>query len=129
MNETETFARPSSASDVLVFLGGGGLVGGVVYAGVPVLTSASADPLVSWMLLSIPLVFIPIILSGFLLLRSEGVRQPWRERLRLYRPTGADWTWGLLGLVCIGVGGAALMNLSLDLGLDPNPPFSRDLPP
>jgi membrane protease YdiL (CAAX protease family) len=81
------------------------------------------------MLLSIPLVFVPIISFGFLLLRSEGARPHWRERLRLHRPTGADWAWGLLGLVCIGAGSAMMMTLSLELGLDPNPPFSRDLPP
>jgi membrane protease YdiL (CAAX protease family) len=81
------------------------------------------------MLLSIPLVFVPIISAGFLLLRSENARPPWKERLRLHRPTRADWAWGLLGLVCIGAGSATMMTLSLELGLDPNPPFSRDLPP
>jgi membrane protease YdiL (CAAX protease family) len=129
MNETDECGSRSSGSDLLVFLGGGGLVGGVVYLGVPALTSAGADPLVSWMLLSVPLVFVPIILSGCLLLRSEGVRQPWKDRLRLHRPAAADWAWGLLGLVCIGAGSAAMMNLCIGLGLDPNPPFSRDLPP
>ena len=119
----------SLVPDVMIFLGGGGLVGGVVYLGVPALTAAGVDPLVSWMLLSVPLVFVPIIASGCLLLRTEKGRQPWRARLRLHRPTAADWAWGWLGLACIAAGSAAMLQLCSDLDLDPSPPFSRDLRP
>jgi membrane protease YdiL (CAAX protease family) len=113
----------------MIFIGGGALVGGVVYSGVPALTATGMDPLASWMLLSVPLVFVPVISSGCLLLRTENVRQPWTERLRLRRPTGKDWAWGVLGLVCIAAGSAVMMHLCFGLGLDPNPPFSRNLRP
>jgi membrane protease YdiL (CAAX protease family) len=129
MNGALAPAPHSLVPDAMIFIGGGGLVGGVVYLGVPALTASGVDPLVSWMVLSVPLVFAPIIASGWLLLRAEPVRQPWTERLRLRRPTAKDWAWGLLGLVCIAAGSAAMMHLCVDLDLDPLPPFSRNLRP
>ena len=120
---------PSLAPDFAIFLAGGGLVAGVVWVGVPRLTAMGVDPLAAWMLLALPLVFLPIVASGALLLRSEGRSQPWIERLRLQRPSAADWRWGWIGLIGIGVGSAAMLRLCLVLGLDPGPPFARGVQP
>jgi membrane protease YdiL (CAAX protease family) len=129
VNDTRAPVPRSSLADALVFLGGGVLVAGVVDLGVPGLTDAGVDPLAAWMLLAMPLVFVPIIAAGCLLVRAEGVRQSWGDRLRLRRLRAADGAWGLAGLVCIAAGSVAMMALCSELGLDPNPPFARDLSP
>jgi len=129
MSDAPAPATRSLVPDVAIFLGGAGLVAGVVRLALPALTVDGADPLAAWMLLSVPLVFAPIIGSSCLLLRAEHGRQPWTERLRLHRPSATDWGWGALALVCIAVGSAAMMRLCTDLGLDPNPPFARNVSP
>jgi membrane protease YdiL (CAAX protease family) len=112
-----------------LFLGGGGLVAALVGWGVPALSAHGLDPLAAWMLLATPLLFAPLLACGALILRSEGRRQSWSERLRLRAPSAADWRWGLLGLLVVAGGSAAMFRLCLELGLDPNPPFARDVQP
>ena len=121
--------RPSLAPDCVIFLAGGALVAGAARIGVPALTSAGVDPLAAWMLLALLVVFAPIVAGGWLLVRSEERGQSWTERLRLQRPSAADWRWGTMGLIGIGVGSAAMFRLCLALGLDPSPPFARGLAP
>jgi membrane protease YdiL (CAAX protease family) len=116
---------PSLAPDAAVFLGGGVLVAVTVWLGVPALAARGAPPLAAWMALAIPLVFAPILGGGWWIARSEPDRAPWIDRLRLRRPTRADWLWGLAGLVAIGAGTAALFRVCAELGLEPNPPFAR----
>jgi membrane protease YdiL (CAAX protease family) len=129
MNGAARSNVPNLAADVVIFLAGGALVAGVVHVGVPELAAKGLDPLAAWMLLALPLVFAPIVTSGWLLLRAEGGRQAWIERLRLQRPSSADWRWGLMGLAGIGLGSAAMFGVCLALGLDPNPPFARGTQP
>ena len=120
---------PNLAPDCAIFLGGGALVAGAARIGVPELTSAGVDPMAAWMLLALLVVFAPIATCGWLLVRSEERSQTWTERLRLQRPSAADWRWGMMGLIGIGVGSAAMFRLCLALGLDPAPPFARGLTP
>ena len=47
--------------DSSMFLAGSVLVYGVVYWGVPTLTASGIEPMVAWMMLSIPGIFLPII--------------------------------------------------------------------
>ena len=122
--------KPASLlPDFAVFLGGGSLVAGVVCVCVPRLTATGVDPMASWMMLALPLVFGPVVASGWLLLRFEGCSQSWIERLRLQRPSAVDWRWGLIGLIGIGVGSATMFRLCSVFGLDPNPPFARTTQP
>jgi len=120
---------PSLLPDVALFVGCSALVTTVVYLGVPALSEAGVDSLAAWMLLAPPLIFVPMLAFGWLILRAEANREPWIERLRLRRPSAADWRWGWLGLLGIAVGSAAMFRLCLLLGLDPNPPFARDVQP
>jgi len=120
---------PSLLPDFAVFLGGGCLVAAVVGWGVPALTVKDVDPLAAWMLLAPPLIFAPILAFGWRMLRSEEDGGSWIERLRLQRPSAADWRWGLLGLLGIAAGSAAMFHLCFLLGMDPDPPFARNVQP
>jgi membrane protease YdiL (CAAX protease family) len=121
---------PSLVPDCALFLGAGVLVAGVVYMGVPALTARGVDPLPAWMLLAVPFIFVPIVVGGLLLLRSEGRSdQPWRERLWLQRPSGADWRWAAWGMLGIGAASAALFAVCALLGLSYLPPFARGAAP
>jgi membrane protease YdiL (CAAX protease family) len=101
----------------------------VVHAGVPALARRGVEPLAAWLLLSPPLVFLPILAAGAWLLRAEPPGPPWRERLRLARPTGRDWLWGIGGLLAIGIGSGLAFQLCLAVGLEPNPSFARGVAP
>jgi membrane protease YdiL (CAAX protease family) len=101
----------------------------VVQVGVPALARRGVEPLAAWLLLSPPLVFLPILAAGWGLLRAEAPGPPWRERLRLGRPTGPDWRWGLGGLAAVAIGSGLAFQLCLAAGLDPSPPFARGVVP
>jgi membrane protease YdiL (CAAX protease family) len=121
---------PSLAPDCALFLAGGALVALAVYAAVPALIAATGvPPLVAWILVSPPLVFAPVVAGGFAILRSEGRRAAWRERLWLQRPSRADWREGAWGVLAVCAGSAALFPVCQLLGLSPNPPFARGAAP
>ena len=117
------------APDCALFLAGAALQFAVVYRGVPALVAAGAEPIVAWMLLSAPCIFAPVIAGGLLLLRREPPPRSRAARLRLRRPSAADWRWGALGLLGLALGSGALFALCAALGLDPTPPFSRGVRP
>ena len=127
MVESAGSHAPSLAPDAALFLGGGLLVAATVWLGVPALAAAGVQPLAAWMALAIPVVFTPIVACGWWIVRAEPARGSWIDRLRLRRPSRADWLWGLAGVVGIGAGTAALFRACAELGLDPNPPFARDV--
>ena len=129
MNDRAGPRLPSLVPDVALFLGGGVLVAGVVRVAAPRWAASGVDPLAAWMGLALAFVFGPILVGGWWLLRSEASGQGFVERLRLRRPSAADWRWGLLGLAGIGVGSAAMVGVCRALGLDPSPPFARGLEP
>jgi membrane protease YdiL (CAAX protease family) len=120
---------PSLAPDCALFLAGGALQFVVVYAAVPALIARGVPPLGAWMLLAVPLIFVPILAGGLWILRSEPRRAPWRERLWLQRPTREDWREGAWGALAVFAGSAALFPVCQLLGLSPNPPFARGVSP
>jgi membrane protease YdiL (CAAX protease family) len=122
-------APRSLAPDVALFLGGGVLVWGVVHVGVPALAGAGVEPLVAWMLLAPPCVFVPVLGGGLWLLRAEGGLASWRERLWLRRPSAREWALGLAALAAMGLASGAMFALCAAVGLDPNPPFARHVEP
>lgn len=87
------------AADLMPFLVGGALQFATVRWVVPRATLGGLEPIAAWMLLSIPLVFLPIVGLGLMLLRGERDRPSWRERLRLRRICARDVGWGLVGVV------------------------------
>ncbi len=50
--------------DSTMFLAGSMLVYGVVYWDVPTLTASGIDPMVAWMALAVPCIFLPMIAWG-----------------------------------------------------------------
>jgi len=110
--------------DAGVFVGAGALLFAVVQIGVPALRARGLDPFAAWMILSILCVWIPIIVAGMLVLRSEGASSWSVARLRLGRPSRADLAWTAGGVVAIAIGSAAMHALGAALGTDPDP-FDR----
>lgn len=77
------------------------------------------------MILSIPLIFIPIIIGGFIVVRNEKLKQNLWKRLRFTKLKRKDWLWILLGLSGMAVGSAVTFQICKILGFDSNPPFAR----
>lgn len=121
-------AAPLTA-EIAIFLMGCLLQFIVVYLAVPALGAVGVEPMVAWMLISIPLIFAPIIAWGIRILRAEPQPRSWWERLRLKRPSAKDWLWGGLALIGVVLGSGAMFALCALLGLDPNSPFSRGMQP
>ncbi len=124
MNNGRRVPPISLKPDLLIFLTGTLLQFLVVYSCVPFLSRTGIMKLGSWMILSIPLIFVPIILAGWWLLRKEASLE-WRERLRLRKLGRSDWLWVLAGLVVMGGGSGLAFKACITLGLDSNPPFAR----
>jgi hypothetical protein len=115
-------ARPPAVWPLVApFLVGSVLVASVVYIGVPALAARQVEPLVAWMLLAPPLVFLPVAAYGWWLVRAEGVTDL-RSRLWLRWPSPRDWRYGLGGVAVIGVTSAALAWVATQLGLPIHPP-------
>jgi membrane protease YdiL (CAAX protease family) len=102
--------------DTALFLGGAVLVAAVTKVGVPLVAAAMGiDPFAAWMLLSLVFIFLPVVVGGWALLRSEGHPAP--GRLRLQRPSASAWGWAALGAVVIALG-SFVLNAQLErLGL------------
>lgn len=102
----------------------------VVDIAVPRASSAwGVDTMAAWMTLSVPMIFLPIIACGLLILRGEASAPDWRERLWLRAPTREDWRYGVLGLGILAVTSGAAFAACRALGLNSHPPFARGLEP
>ena len=124
-----TPAPRSTTTDIAMFLAGGAMLFVTVYLAVPRATAAGLEPIASWMLLAVLMIFTPLVVAGVILLRAESCRETWRRRLWLEQPSASDWLWGIAGVIAIAIGSAAMFGLCGFLGLDPNPPFTRDVRP
>ncbi len=86
------------------------------------------EPIFFWFLVAGLGVFVPLILTAVLILRSEGRRlnkPTWVERMRFRRLTKKDLIWALGGLLLTGAASGLLMKgAELIAGsYDPTPPF------
>lgn len=115
--------------DILVFSIGCLLQYVVIYWCIPVLNKFGFMPIGSWMILSIPFIFLPIILGGLMLLQSEKGTQKITERLRLHKLTKKDWFWCLIGFISMAIGSTITFKICSMLGFDFNPPFARNVQP
>lgn len=62
------------------------------------------EPVLLWFVLGSLGVFLPLVVTAYVLLRMEGVsRARLLERLRFRRLTGDDWWWTLGGMVAIAL--------------------------
>ena len=73
-------------------------------------------------------IFIPLIITGILILSAEGFKiskATWNKRLRFRRITSKDLVWGISGLILVGLLSAMMMKgLELVVGkFDHSPAF------
>lgn len=73
-------------------------------------------------------IFLPLMITGFLILKSEGFRiskNTWVERLRFRKITRNDWFWCLAGFILVGLlSGLTMKGLELWMGkFDHSPAF------
>jgi membrane protease YdiL (CAAX protease family) len=114
--------------DISIFVFGCLLQFVAIYWAVPLLSNKTGImQLGSWMLLSIPLIFLPITIGGFILLRTEQHTQKLSERLLLHKLTKQDWWLCLMGFLVMAVGSGITFYVCLKLGLNSNPPFARNV--
>jgi len=100
-----------------------------IYWAVPLLSKLGIMQLGSWMILSIPLIFIPIIVGGISILKSEKNNQDFIKRLRLQKLKKQDWKWILIGFVALIIGSGIAFAVCNLLNLNTNPPFARNVEP
>ena len=86
------------------------------------------EPILFWFIVGGVGIFIPLIITGLLILKSEGYRitkKTWIERLRFRKITRKDVMWSLIGLVSVGILSLAVMKgLELLIGkFDHSPAF------
>jgi len=126
LNNTKKPEVQKLIPDILVFVIGGLLQFFVVYLCVPTLSGIGIMPLGSWMILSIPLIFLPVIAGGLIILRLEKGTEKITKRLLFHKLNKNDWLWFLTGLIIMAAGSAIMFKLCAVLGLDSNPPFARN---
>ena len=115
---------------LLIFGGAGVLLYVGTHGLIPWLSHATGlETVVCWFLVGGLGVFLPLIVLGWVLLRSEArlagrVSVLWTERLRLRRMNRGDWLWvmgalGVIGVLSFGIQ-AALALLPGGVGLQPS---------
>jgi membrane protease YdiL (CAAX protease family) len=128
VNKSNSIQNQSLVPDISIFVLGCLLQFVVIYWAVPLLSDKTGImQLGSWMILSIPLIFLPITIGGFLLLRVEQSTQELSARLLLHKLTKQDWWLCLIGFVVMAVGSGITFAVCAWLGLDSNPPFARNV--
>lgn len=116
--------------DLLIFLIGGILVFINVYWIVPLLSDKlNIMQIGSWMISSPFVVFIPLIITGLYILKSEKTKISLIERIRFKKLSKSDWNWVGLGLLGMTVLSGLTFYVTNIIKLDPNPPFSRQVEP
>ncbi len=127
-NATATLPPMGWGQTLLLFGAAGLLMLAATHGLIPWLSAATGlEPVVFWFLVGGFGVFLPVVLVGGFLLRSEPghLRPLWSERLRFRRMNRGDWAWGMGALVVIGaLSGAVQGGVTWLLGtFDTHPPF------
>ncbi len=73
-------------------------------------------------------IFLPLIITGILILKSEGYPlnlETWHRRLRFRRMTANDWRWSIGGLIAVALlSGLVMMGMEMMFGkFDHSPSF------
>ncbi len=127
-NRSSAFVPKSLVLDISPFLFGSILVFFTVYYAVPYLSEKIGIMQIgAWMLLSVPFVFMPLIATGFGILRTEQGSEKVLDRLRFRKLTKSDIKWTLIGLAGMIVGGGLCFYLSILLKINTNPPFAQNV--
>ncbi len=123
-----TASRPTLLEMMAPFLLGGVAVATVVFVGVPGLAARGVEPLVGWMCLAPPFVFLPLVAWGWWSVLQEKP-DDLAARLWLRRPSRQDWLAALAGIGAIVVLSAPLAWLAGKLGLAIHPLTVPSPPP
>lgn len=115
--------------DISVFLIGTLLQFITIYLGIPILHNKGLTTLGSWMILSIPLIFIPVITGGIIILKFEKSSLKLSDRLRLHRLKKNDLKWITIGFLIMILGSGISFVICTKFGLKTNPPFARNVEP
>jgi len=86
------------------------------------------ETILFWFIVGGAGIFLPLIVTGILILRAEGYRlsgSTWKERLRFRKVTGKDLAWSVAGLVIVGITSMMIMKvMEMAIGkFDHSPPF------
>lgn len=128
MDKSNKVNNQSLIPDISIFVLGCLLQFVAIYWAVPLLSDKTGImQLGSWMILSIPIIFLPIAIGGFILLRTEQGVKKLSERLLLHKLTKKDWWVCLMGFLVMAVGSGITFTLCSMLGLNSNPPFARNV--
>jgi len=96
---------------------------------IPYLSNVTGqETILFWFIVAGLGIFTPLIITGFLLLKSEGFRiskDTWIERLRFRKITKEDLLWSFAGLISVGLlSGLIMTGLELLIGeFDHSPAF------
>lgn len=92
-----------------------GVAGLVLFAGthvlIPLLSeSTGLEPILSWFLIGGVLIFMPLLVAGYLSVRQEGYAgtRILAKRLRFRRMSRNDWAWAIGAVFVIGMFGAGI---------------------
>ena len=120
---------PSSLADFGVFALGAAMQFIAVYWAVPAAMAHGLETMPAWMLVSVPLIFLPIIAASVLLWRCEGSSATWIERLRFGCPSRSDFGWGMAAVLGLFAGSGVLFAVADAFDLNTSPPFAREVAP
>ncbi len=86
------------------------------------------ETILFWFIVGGAGIFLPLIVTGILILRAEGYQysgNTWKERLRFRKVTGKDLAWSVAGLVIVGITSMMIMKvMEMAIGkFDHSPPF------
>jgi len=86
------------------------------------------ETIVFWLLVSALLLFSPMVLLSYFILKSEGFyfsREVWEKRLRFKKMDKDDWNWTIIGIMAIGLSSFLITKILLMIYGEINfhPPF------
>lgn len=72
------------------------------------------EPVLFWFIVGGLGIFLPLIIAGLLILKSEGYglsKNTWTDRLRFRKLTSKDVLWSVMGLIFVGIISALIMKV------------------
>jgi membrane protease YdiL (CAAX protease family) len=129
MDENKALKKLGFISSFAIYIPAAMIMYGMTRYLIPHLSKATGqETILFWFIVAGLGIFTPLIVTGLLMLRSEGYhfsKKTWRERLRFRKVTKSDLVWSIGGLVLVGIlSGLLLKLLELIVGqFDHSPAF------
>jgi membrane protease YdiL (CAAX protease family) len=129
MDKNKPIKKLGFISSFAIYIPAAMLMYGMTRYLIPYLSKTTGqETILFWFIVAGLGIFTPLIVTGLLMLRSEGYhfsKRTWRERLRFRKVTKSDLVWSIGGLVLVGImSGLLLMLLELIVGqFDHSPAF------